>query len=203
MEGSAVVTVPVVALLAGAIPFSNLLARAKARVDLRGVGTGTVSSSGLYPLSGFGAVALAGCLDIAKGTVGPLLAGDRPGVAAAAACAAVVGHNWSPFLGGAGGRGLSPAMGGLLVIAWPGTLLVLAGIGAGKLLDHTGLGTFLALLALPILLGVLEGPFGALVGVLVVAPILLKRVLGNRRPAGPNPAAVRWHRLLYDNDGAV
>src|SRR5919106_4525297 len=102
--------------LAGSIPFSNLAARVRAGVDLRDVGGGTVSGTALHSVAGFGPLAVAGVCDIAKGAVGPALAGrDRPMLGAAAAGAAVAGHNWSPWLGGAGGRRISVAMGSLLV----------------------------------------------------------------------------------------
>src|SRR5207244_1892983 len=88
---------------AGAIPFSNIAARRARGVDLRAVGTGTVSGTALYRVAGFGPLALAGIFDVAKGAVGPVLAGrDRPVLAAAGGGLAVAGHNWSPFLAGAG-----------------------------------------------------------------------------------------------------
>lgn len=42
----------VVAFAAGSIPFSNLAARRARGVDLRRVGTGTVSGSALYRVAG-------------------------------------------------------------------------------------------------------------------------------------------------------
>src|SRR2546423_4428071 len=106
------------AYVSGAIPFSNLMATRRRGVDLRDVGSGTVSGTSLYQVAGFGALAVAGICDIAKGAVGPALAGrDRPVLQAAACGVAVVGHNWSPFLGGAGGRGVSPAVGALRAAA--------------------------------------------------------------------------------------
>jgi glycerol-3-phosphate acyltransferase PlsY len=55
----------VVAYAAGAIPFSNLLATRRRGVDLRHVGSGTVSGTSLYHVAGFGALAVAGISDIA------------------------------------------------------------------------------------------------------------------------------------------
>src|SRR3954451_5465687 len=108
------VVVLAAAYLAGAVPFSNLMAKRRRGVDLRAVGSGTVSGTSLYEVAGFGALALAGVCDVAKGAVGPALAGrDRPARQATACAAAVAGHNWSRFLGGAGGRGISPAIGAL------------------------------------------------------------------------------------------
>src|SRR5437764_448341 len=61
--------------VAGSIPSSNITARLRAAVDLRDVGTGTVSGTALYRVAGFGPLAVAGIVDIAKAVVGPLLAG--------------------------------------------------------------------------------------------------------------------------------
>jgi glycerol-3-phosphate acyltransferase PlsY len=46
--------------LAGSTPSSNIAARRRASVDLRDVGTGTVSGSALYRVAGFGPLALSG-----------------------------------------------------------------------------------------------------------------------------------------------
>src|SRR5437660_880085 len=86
-------------------------------------------SARLTVAAGFRVLAVAGVLDVAKGAVGPLLAGrDRPALAAAAAAAGVAGHNWSPFLRGAGGRGISPAIGALLAGAPVGAAVLLGGL---------------------------------------------------------------------------
>lgn len=190
----------VVAFVVGAVPSSNLIARRVKRVDLRRVGTGTVSGTALYREAGFGPLVAAGLTDIAKGAVGPLLAGrQRPALAAAAGGAGVAGHNWSPFLGGAGGRGLSPAMGALLVVDWTGTVMLLAGLAAGRLARHTGLGAFAAQLAVLLVLTARRGPHGALAAAAIVAPMLGKRMLGNAPPPRRRPADY-LHRLLYDSD---
>ncbi|MBM3658949.1 MAG: glycerol-3-phosphate acyltransferase, partial [Actinobacteria bacterium] len=47
----------VLAFLAGSIPFTNIAARCTRGVDLRGVGTGTVSGTALYRVAGFPALA--------------------------------------------------------------------------------------------------------------------------------------------------
>ena len=133
------VLVGAVAFLAGAVPFSNLVARRSRGVDLRDVGSGTVSGTSLYSVAGFGPLALAGVCEVAKGALGPALAGDRPLLRAICCGLAVVGHNWSPFLRGSGGRGISPALGAFLVAAWPGAILLGAGLGVGRLISRTGL----------------------------------------------------------------
>jgi glycerol-3-phosphate acyltransferase PlsY len=167
------------------------------------VGNGTVSGTSLYHVAGFAPLALAGVLDVAKGAVGPLLAGrHRPLLAAVAGGAAVAGHNWSIFLGGAGGRGISPAMGALLAEAWPGTVVLAAGLAAGRLARHTGLGSLVAdALLVPVLAGT-RGRAGAMAGVAIVVPLVVKRVAGNDLPPAPRRPGWWRSRLLYDRDPA-
>ncbi len=193
----------IVAFVVGAIPFSILLAESVVATALRSVGSGTVSGTALYRVAGFAPLAFGGIMDVAKATPGVLAAGSAPVVGALAAGAAVAGHNWSPFLRGAGGRGVSPAMGALAVIFWPGAVLLLAGLAVGRVLRQTALVSFLSMLALPFLALSWGGRDGALAGSLVVAPMLLKRLTGNNSvpPAGRR-ARVLLQRLLCDNDGA-
>jgi glycerol-3-phosphate acyltransferase PlsY len=191
-----------VAFLAGSIPCSNIAARVTRGVDLRAVGTGTVSGTSLYRVAGFPPLALAGIADVAKGALGPALAGSgRPGLAALAGGAAVIGHNWSPFLRGAGGRGIAPALGALLVQAWPGAVLLLLGLVVGKAFGQTGLGGFVAEAALAPALLVVCGGSAARAGLAVVVPMLVKRVMGNGRPREPGMHAYVT-RLLYDREPA-
>lgn len=191
------------AYLAGAVPFSGLAARWRAGTDLRDVDNGTVSGTGLYTVAGFGPLAVAGSLDVAKGALGPLLAGrERPYLAAAAGSLAVAGHNWSPFLGGAGGRGISPSLGALGILAPEGTATLLGGLAGGRLLKRTALVSLFALLVLGPLLAVRRGRAGLAAWAGVATPMLAKRLAGNR-PGGRLSAAVLRERLLYDREPAA
>ncbi len=192
------------AFLIGAIPFSNIAARLTKGVDLRAVGSGTVSGTSLYRVAGWGPLAAAGVLEVGKGAVGPLLVGrDRPELAALAAGLAVAGHNWSPVLRGAGGRGISPALGALGVLAPPGAALLFGGMALGKLAGQAAPGSLLAQLALVPLLRRTHGRAGALAGAAVLVPLLAKRLLGNAPPpAGAPTARVYLTRLLHDRDVA-
>lgn len=194
------VLVLVLAYVVGAIPFSNVAARLSRGVDLRDVGSGTVSGSSLFQIAGFLPLALAGVCDVGKGAVGPLLAGSgRPGLAALAGGLAVAGHNWSPFLRGAGGRGISTAMGALAVTAWPGSLLLLAGLAIGRLIGHTGLVSLIAELSLTPLLALVGWRGAALAGLAVTVPMIAKRVIGNAAPREDRPRTYLM-RLLFDRD---
>jgi glycerol-3-phosphate acyltransferase PlsY len=140
-------------------------------------------------------------LEVAKGSVGPLLAGrDRPVLAAVAGGAAVAGHNWSPFLRGAGGRGISPATGALLVSAPTGAGVLLGGLAAGRLARQTALVSLVADIALVPVARRLHGSRGGMAAAAIVGVIVAKRLAGN----APPPRATRWttlrNRLLFDRD---
>ena len=185
----AAATLLLLAFLAGAIPFSNIVARATKGVDLRDTPYGTVSGSSLYRVAGLWALVGAGILDVAKGAVIPLLAGHHHVLAAFAGGFAVAGHNWSPFLAWRGGRGTAPALGALAVTAWPGVFVLLGSLLLGKAARETGLGGFVGELAL----------VPALAAAAVAIPMLVKRMLGNAPPSegGMRPYA---RRLVFDRD---
>jgi glycerol-3-phosphate acyltransferase PlsY len=199
MSGAAIVAT---SYLVGSIPFSQIAAELTTGTDLREVGSGTVSGTNLHQVAGFGPLAAAGVLELAKGAVGPLLAGkDRPVVRALAAGAAVAGHNWSPFLRGAGGRGISPATGALAATAPVGAAVLLGGMTAGRLAGETAIGSAVADLALvPVVRAVHRSSWPAAAAVL--APMIVKRVTGNRLPPPGSGALIYLNRLLYDRDHA-
>ncbi len=106
--------------LLGSIPTAWLLVRAYAGKDLRREGSTNIGARNSYEVTGkvwMGiVVALA---DAAKGAAAVLLARSLSGdflAVASAAVSAVVGHNWSVFLRGRGGRGLAPAAGVALAV---------------------------------------------------------------------------------------
>jgi acyl phosphate:glycerol-3-phosphate acyltransferase len=168
----------VAAYLAGAIPVSNIVARVTHGVDLREVGSGTVSPSNLYRVAGLWPTVIAGLFEVGKGAVGPALAIRQPLWAVSlAGFLAVTGHNWSPFLKGSGGRGLSTATGALAIVAWPGAVVMCAGLLAGGAARHVYMGMTVALAALVPVLFLLQGPGYAIAGAVVVLPIGAKTVV--------------------------
>lgn len=188
------------AYLLGSLPFSNLAAGRLHGVDLRTVGTGTVSGTGLYRVAGFRALAAVGCLDLAKGALAAAIGRrDGPGFQATTAGLALAGHNWSPLLRGAGGRGLAPALGATAVLAPEATAMLGAGLGVGKLLHQTGAGCFAATLALFPLLGATRGRRGVMMAAAVASPLLAKRLAGNGPPARRD-ARTYLRRLVLDRD---
>jgi glycerol-3-phosphate acyltransferase PlsY len=127
------VALVLLAYLIGAIPFGILAGRLAGGVDLRQHGSRRTGTTNALRTLGLGWAVAVFALDVAKGAVAVLLAealyragaaGSAEWVAAAAGVAAVVGHNWSVFIGFSGGRGVATSAGGLLVIS-PWTLAVI------------------------------------------------------------------------------
>jgi acyl phosphate:glycerol-3-phosphate acyltransferase len=123
------ITIIIASYLIGSIPFSHIFPRLLKGHDVRHKGTGNVGASNALIVAGkrAGLMALAG--DIAKGIAVIVLArsfGLADWAIAAAALAAVVGHDFSVFLGFKGGKGVA-VTGGVLMALDPifGTLVLL------------------------------------------------------------------------------
>jgi glycerol-3-phosphate acyltransferase PlsY len=188
------------AFVVGAVPVAQLVARRTTGKDLRRLGTGTVSATNVYQAGGVRPFAAASLLDVGKGALVAALVGRRDArLLATAAGLAVIGHNWSPFLRGAGGRGVLPAMGVLAVAAPSGAAVLGAGIVGGYVTGDSAPGCFAAQLLLVPVLARTHGRSGALLGMALTAPMLAKRAVGNRLP---RPISVRTigARLIYDRD---
>ncbi len=117
-------SIPFYALLAilgyliGSIPFGMIVVWVAKGVDIRTIGSGRTGGTNAFRAAGPGAGLLTGLGDFAKGLVAVGLAAIiMPGSALAAVVAglaAIVGHNWSIYIGFRGGAGTSPNLGALL-----------------------------------------------------------------------------------------
>ena len=119
------------AFLAGAIPFGFLLARRRG-VDIRAHGSGNIGATNVTRVLGARYGALVLVLDALKGalpTATALAAGADPRLVAATGGAAILGHCFSPFLRGRGGKGVATALGVFVVIA-PATVGVAVAVFA-------------------------------------------------------------------------
>ena len=154
-----------IAYLIGAVPFGMLAGRLAGGIDLRRHGSQRTGATNALRTLGLRWAAAVFILDVAKGAAAVLLTralyqagppGSPEWVAAAAGVAAVVGHNWSAFIGFAGGRGVATSAGGLLVLS-PWTLLMLVPIVAAVVwrTRFVSLGSLAAAVAAPLITGVL------------------------------------------------
>jgi len=195
------------AYVVGSIPTGYLAARFLRGIDLRVYGSGTPTGSMVYEHVARWAVAPVGLFDVGKAALPTWLAIHLDlgvGVAAAAGLTAVVGHNWSLFLGFNGGRGISGFLGILIVIFPLGTAWLLGSLLIGWRLGDSTVWTLAALATLPAFSWRVDGP--AIIPAVAAAMLVLtlaKRVEANRRPLpppGPDRLRVVLRRMLFDRD---
>jgi acyl phosphate:glycerol-3-phosphate acyltransferase len=110
-----------VGFVAGAIPFGFLIARRRG-VNIQEQGSGNIGATNVARVLGAKIGVIVLLLDAAKGAVPTLVAQHYcgyPHIIAATGAAAILGHCFSPFLKGKGGKGVATSFGVFLVIAPP------------------------------------------------------------------------------------
>ena len=115
------------AYLAGSLPTGFLVARAM-RVDITQVGSGNIGATNVFRVLGKGPGALVLIVDLLKGAlavlVAPMLAAamtptDSLALPALAALGAVLGHNYTCWLGFKGGKGVATSAGAMAALIPP------------------------------------------------------------------------------------
>jgi glycerol-3-phosphate acyltransferase PlsY len=113
------IAVVVAGYLIGGVPWGIVVARVVGGPDPRTIGSGRTGGANTSRAIGPRAAAVAGLLDLLKGSAVVLIArfvGAGAEFEILAALAAILGHSRSPYIGFGGGRGVAPGFGGLLVI---------------------------------------------------------------------------------------
>ena len=104
----------------GSIPFGLLLTRIAGMGDVRNIGSGNIGATNVLRTGNKGLAAATLLLDLAKGLVPVVIAGEvwGPEGQAFAAAGAVVGHCYPVWLGFKGGKGVATNAGVALGLAW-------------------------------------------------------------------------------------
>jgi glycerol-3-phosphate acyltransferase PlsY len=116
----------VAAFLVGAVNPATILARILGK-DLRHAGSGNPGATNAGRVLGVRWGVVVGILDVVKGLVPVLVAQHLlgPFPALCVGLAVVLGHIWSPFLRGQGGKGVATSLGAILAVQpWFGLAMV-------------------------------------------------------------------------------
>jgi glycerol-3-phosphate acyltransferase PlsY len=155
------------AFLLGSLPFS-LWAGKMGGVDLRRQGSGILGATNVYRVLGWRPGLTVLLLDIAKGSLGVLIAralapdGWEGALPALAGVAGVAGHVWSPFVGFRGGKGVATGLGTFLALAPAAGLVALAvWIAAVLLGGWISVASALGALSLPVTVWITRLELGA------------------------------------------
>jgi glycerol-3-phosphate acyltransferase PlsY len=173
-----IVALAVAAYLIGSLPSAYIVVRLSRGTDLRAAESGSVGALNAFRATGAGWIGVVVLLlDVGKGMLAVVLAGDGAGIftIALVTALAVAGHNWPIWLGGKGGKGLATAAGGLSLLT-PLSVPVWAVLwGLGYVASgYIAFGTVLATALLPLALGIVAGwPYG--LAVLPTALLILAR----------------------------
>ena len=170
---------PLAAYLVGAIPWGLIIGKWSRGVDVRNIGSGNIGSSNVLRSVGVLQAALVLILDVAKGAVAVVVAGNLAEIAdlsslqtayleTTAALAALVGHNWPIYLKFRGGRGVATGLGCLLAF-FPigGFIALVVGVSLMKITHYISLGSIIGTslgCLLLIIFGFL-GEFSAIYGI--------------------------------------
>jgi len=121
--------IPIVSFLVGSIPFGLIIAKAKG-VDIRQHGSGNIGATNVGRVVGKAYGILVFALDFLKGLLPVIIArpivadeANAPILLVATALAAILGHNYPPWLGFRGGKGISTSAGALIAL-FPIALLI-------------------------------------------------------------------------------
>ncbi len=156
--GSVVVVVAVVCFLIGSVNPASLLARALG-ADLRASGSGNPGATNAGRVLGVRWGVVVGLLDVLKAFLPAVVVLGWLGLrlALVAGLAVVLGHMFSPFLGGRGGKGVAAALGAMLAVApWVALGAVLLFGAVVAVVRTIGRASVLTCLALAVV-GVLGG----------------------------------------------
>ena len=191
----------VIALVLGSVPTAYLFGRALKGIDVRRSGSRNVGALNTYRQLGKQAGLAVLLLDATKGAAA-ILIGQRLGAPDlalyAAAVAATLGHNFSPFLRFRGGKGAAVVLGISAIMLWEITAItVVAGAGLFAVTRHALWSMSGVLLLLNVLTIATNQPIGQIVLCLVLSFVVAGTHLMRQRPQIlPALRRRRWRKIM-------
>lgn len=182
--------------LAGGIPTGYLVVKRLHGYDIRTRGSGNPGTANVYRNAGALPGAITLFVDALKGYV-PVWLGLRlhpgnAGLAVGLGAAAIIGHNWTPFLGFKGGKGVATSAGVFFALTpMPMTITGAAFLLAVRLSGHISVGSMTGAIVLPAAAALCGEP-RALVAATAAAgaTILIKHVPNMKRLLGERALAI-------------
>jgi len=184
--------------LIGAIPFGAIISKVFYKKDIRLCGSGNTGATNVWRVLGPMPGVTTLILDVLKGVIPALIAKrlfpTQPLVQVLCGLTPIVGHNWSLFLRGKGGKGVATSAGVFLsLLPIESAFAIAAFIIVFLLTKHVSLGSMAGALALTIAsfwFGT-YGVFRALV-LLAAIMILIKHIPNMRRLAKGTEPKVKF-----------
>lgn len=190
MEWTIITTVIILAFLCGSIPAGYLIVKELKGIDIRTVGSGNIGSTNVKRVAGSRASLLTQATDILKGLI-PVTACltlsryldlkiDTDVFTAATALAAILGHDFSPFMNFRGGKGVNTTVGAFGAIApLPTVLVIIVYFILRSLTGIVSVGSMASGVALPVAVGFFEFPQPILIGSVIAGCLVIVRHIDN------------------------
>ena len=200
------------AYLLGSVPLAYLVVKWSRGIDLRRYGSGNVGASNVVAVASKRLAIPVIVFDLGKGALMVWVAQlVELNIAqqATVGIAAIIGHNWSVFLGFSGGRGALTLAGVALILAPVLAVILLFVVFLCALFRQLSLGAVLAMASLPIFSWFLDEPFGieeplpVTLGFLAMFLVTVIRRLTAPQTsvtASVPPGQLVVNRLLFDRD---
>jgi glycerol-3-phosphate acyltransferase PlsY len=116
-----------IAYLIGSLPIGLFVGKMVKGIDIRDFGSGNIGASNVWRILGPVWGILVFLLDVTKGLLPTIIAHRSPNapiwIPIATGVAAILGHNFSPFLRFKGGKGVATSLGVAFGLSWQGALI--------------------------------------------------------------------------------
>ncbi len=194
----------IAAYLLGSIPFGYVITKLSTRQNLLEIGWKKNSGSNVLKNVGLWQGILTFLLDVGKGFLAVYLAkhfGFSATIQVVCGVLAVIGHNWSIFIGFKGGRGLAALVGALLVISPLVLAISLIPCIIFTIIWTAAVGTLLSFLTGVIFSFSFKGyePAGFLMFISLI-PVLIKRLSPMEDLRKSDSRDLLENRLIFDQD---